>query len=381
MNFTVLKKQISFTSKNLKTKLIKEREKRMKKLFKRILLSAFVIGASLFIGNNVFAENYKVNIAVVGSRLTGKTQIIGRIFGDPFVSLSQRTAPWDHGAEGRQKQYRIGGDVFECKYYDAPGYLRMPHATLDQQIESAAIRDANIALIVLDPQQTAGIEPRYKSALHEAFSRYADHVQEVNPNCKIIVVANKIDEITDPSKSAEYKKCMQGFRVIYDHCNADGVFTSAKTGEGIPELKEKITDLLALNKATFPTFDDRFVDCKCGHCKRLNECEEGYNHDLYCGLGCLTLAEAKPCERQGCPNKDRFLRCRAQGFTDIRTGKMYCDIECYKKAVGKKCDHKGCDKWFVIADGQDGVDFFTHKNGKRYCPEHSEDANSTCTLL
>lgn len=354
----------------------------MKKLFKRILVSTFAIGASLFIGNKAFAENYKVNIAVVGDQQTGKTQIIRSIFRLPFEPLSDRTSRWDHGAFGRQKQYHIGGDVFECKYYDAPGYLQNPDATLDQQIDSAAVRDANIVLIVVDPQQTRGLARGCKNSIHEALVRHATNVNTINPDCRIIVVANKADTIPEP-ELVKYNTVMKGAKDLFFHLEVDSVFTSAKEDTGISELVEKIKKLLALNKATFPTFDDRFVDCKCGHCKRRNECVEGYDHDLYCTEACLKVAEAKSCSRQDCTHKDRkFLRCRGEGFTNPRTGEMYCGIECYKKDVGIKCAHQGCDEWFVIADGQDGVDFFTHpKNGKRYCPQHKEDATPGCTLL
>lgn len=406
----------------------------MKKLFKRILVSTFVIGASLFIGNNVFAENYKVNIAVVGDASTGKTQILNRISDKPFEDQRIRT-DWEHGAGGRQKQYHIGDDVFECYYYDAPGYLKNPDATLDQQIESAAIRNANIALIVVDPQQTVGIAPHYvNGSIQEAFARHALHVFSVNPNCKIIVVANKIDKIDKTildKKLAEYQGVMDHGNGIYGYLNADSVFTSAKEGTGISELEEKITKLLALNKATFPTFDNSFVVCQrdgCGRRQRVCDgCVQGFMQDWYCGDGCLTLAEAKSCSRQDCTHKDRkFLRCRGEGFTNPRTGKMYCDHDtcyrldvgepcsyphcphpdarylrdeqqgfvsqhtnkmycdatCYRQGEGKKCDHEGCGARFVIADGQGGVDFYTHpKNGKMYCPKHSKDATPGCTLL
>lgn len=48
-------------------------------------------------GSNVFAENYKVNIAVLGDQQSGKTQIIRRIFGLSFVEESKCTK-WTCGA-------------------------------------------------------------------------------------------------------------------------------------------------------------------------------------------------------------------------------------------------------------------------------------------
>ena len=263
----------------------------MKKLFKRILVSTFVIGASIFIGNNVFAENYKVNVAVLGDKRTGKTQIIRRIFKDSFQDPSDETPLWTHGAFGRQKQYQIGDDVFECKYYDAPGYLQNPDATLDQQINSAAVRDANIVLIVVDPQQTRGLARGCKNSIHEALVRHATNVNAINPDCRIIVVANKADTIPEPELT-KYYDVMEGAQKLFFHLEVDSIFTSAKTGKGVAELEGKIVNLLALNKAKFPTFDDRFVDCKCGHCKRRNECVEGFDHDLYCTEACLERAEA-----------------------------------------------------------------------------------------
>lgn len=398
----------------------------MKKLFKSILVSTFAIGASLFIGNNVFAENYKVNIAVVGDLKTGKTQIINRILGDQFEDATRSLhTNWRRGAGGKIKQYHIGGDVFECKYYDAPGYIQRPDATIDQQIDSAAIRNAHIALIVVDPQQTAGIAPCYQmgGSISEAFTRHASHVFEVNPDCRIIVVANKLDEMPNRQVAAKYRNRMEAFKLTYDHLAADSIFTSALTGDGIRELEGKIVNLLTLNKAQFPTFDNRFVDCKnCGRSQRVSECAEGYTHYLYCCDGCLKDAEAKSCERDGCPNKESFLRCRGEGFTDPRTGKMYCDHDtcyrlavgdrcmnpqcphpderylrdeqqgfvsqhtnrmycddtCYKQGEGRKCARKGCNRIFVIADGTDGVDFFTNpKSGEIFCPEH----RGVCTLL
>mgnify|MGYP002545087701 FL=1 len=407
-------------------------EKRMMKLFKKILLSTFAIGASVFIGNNVFAENYRVNIAVLGDKQNGKTQVVRRIFGHSFQEMP-KPSDWTYGACGRIKQYRIGGDVFECKYYDAPGYLEKADASLDQQIESKAIKDANIALIVVDPQQKGCMQRRFTSSLQEAFVRHVDHVFAVNPDCKVIVVANKKDMVTNPKKLDEYMYLIGCLRHIHgyddddddDGLRADSILVSAKTGEGIPELEKKIVGLLGIaDKTKLSVFSDEFRDCACGHTQCKDKCVKGYRGDFYCTEACLRSAEAEPCSRSDCTSKDKFLRVRTEGFVDPKTNKMYCshrcyqldvgepcgccscrcnerylrdehqgfvsrhtdrmycDQICYKRAEGTVCDNKDCYERFVVEDGRDGLDFFTNKKtGKKYCPKHSSDANSGCTFL
>ena len=394
-------------------------EKFMIKLFKKILLSTFAIGASIFIGNNVFAENYRVNIAVLGDKRNGKTQVVRRIFGHSFQEMS-KPSDWTYGACGRIKQYHIDGDVFECKYYDAPGYLEKADASLDQQIESKAIKDANIALIVVDPQQKECIQKRFTDSLQEAFARHVDHVFAVNPDCKIIVVANKVDTITDPKKLDDCKKSIDCLRYLHRDLRADSILVSAKTGDGISELEEKIFNLLRMaNKAKLTTFSDEFRDCVCGHTRCKDECVKGYRGDFYCTEACLRAAEAEPCSRSDCTSKDKFLRVRTEGFVDPKTNKMYCSHRCYQLDVGEPCEycscserylrgehqgfvsrhtnkmycdricyeraegvycgHKDCYERFVVADGREGVDFFTNeKTNKKYCPKHSRDADSSC---
>ncbi len=399
-------------------------EKRMMKLFKKVLFSIFVIGASIFIGSNVFADNYKVNIVVLGDKQNGKTQIIRRIFGHSFQEVP-KPSDWTCGAYGRRKEYHIDGDVFECKYYDAPGYLRDADVSLDQQIESKVLKGASIALIVVDPQQKFGLQKRFTHSLHEAFARHVDHVFTVNPDCKVIVVASRIDTVTDLKKLDDYKKLIASLQCIYSNYRADSILVSAKTGEGIPDLEKKIVGLLRIaDKTKLSAFSDEFRDCVCGHTQCKDKCVKGYRGDFYCTEACLRSAEAEPCSRSDCTSKDKFLRVRTEGFVDPKTNKMYCSHRCYqldvgepcgccscrcserylrdehqgfvsrhtdrmycnqicyKRAEGTVCDNKDCHERFVVEDGRDGVDFFTNKKtGKKYCPKHSSDANSGCTFL
>lgn len=394
-------------------------------MFRKILLSTFTLGVTLFMGSNVFAENYKVNIAVLGDQQSGKTQIIRRIFGLSFVEESKCTK-WTCGAYGREKHIQLDGDEFECNYYDAPGYLKDKDATLEEQINSQAVKDANIALIVVDPQQKK--EDRacwYANSIHEALARHAANVKTVNPKCKIIIVANKTDTIPS-GKLAEYYKMMESGKGLFIHFGVDGIFTSAKTGQGISELNEKTINFLREYKTEFPTFDSSFIICqKCGK-KQLknNGVQEGAKGDFYCGEACLKDAEAKLCSRKGCPSKERFLKVRNEGFESPSTHKMYCSIECchlaevgescarktycpnkgkkyirsegqgfvskhtgklycskncYIQEEGTYCDYDKCHNKFVVADG---MGFYTNpKDGNRYCEEHKMQAAKTCTIL
>ena len=195
-------------------KFIRRSKKHMKKLFRKILASIFVVGMSFFI-NSVLATNYKVNIAVVGNQQKGKTQIIRRIVGLPFQKVSPKSS-WDQGVYGRQKVYQIDGDTFECNYYDAPGYLQNERANIDQQINSKAIQIANIALIVVDPKQKEGIDPAYTNSIHEALQRHTFNVRKVNPKCKIIVVANRIDERLEGNDAKEILKVIGDYSKALD---------------------------------------------------------------------------------------------------------------------------------------------------------------------
>lgn len=364
---------------NIELKSFKESEQRMKKL-KKLLVLTFVIGMSFLLSDNILATNYKVNIAVLGNQQKGKTQIIRRIFGLPFQSASARTK-WEHGAYGMEKQYTLDGDTFECNYYDAPGYLQNEDATIDQQINSTAVKNANIALIVVDPQQKSGIDPAYTSSIHEALQRHTLNVRTVNPKCKIIVVANRVDEIKNPQELTKYRNMLDGARLLYSQCESDGVFTSAKDGTGIQELEEKIINLMRLDKSNFPTFDSSFIICKNdGRQQRKDRCIQGYKNDLYCSEGCLMQAESKTCAYVGCSSKERFLRVKGQGFVSPHTDDLYCSKSCYTLSEGTYCSHEKCTKKFVVADNSGFVT--SSKTGKKYCcSEHMKASEDGCVLL
>lgn len=303
----------------------------MEKLFKKILLLTFAIGALLLISSSTFAANYKVSIAVLGNQRVGKTQVIRGVLGKPFQDPSDPTN-WRQGAYGMQTQISLGGDVFECNYYDAPGYLGHDDATLEEQIDGAAIHSANIAIIIVDPLQTyEGSE--FAHAIDEAVKRHAAHVRKINSKCKVIVVVNKIDRLSK-AQLDRWRKKQSFVRDYFDDFEIDCVFTSAKDGDGIDELKRMIYRLLGLNKASFPTFTDVFHNCvRCGKGEREDRCVQGSQGVWYCGEGCLRLEEGRPCNYSKCSTREtkRFLRCKHEGHVG-EDGEMYCSPEHEKKA-------------------------------------------------
>ncbi len=357
----------------------------MKNSFKKILLSAFIIGVSIFSSNNVFAENYKVNIAVLGNLQKGKTQIIRCMMGLPFQEKSIRSN-WSHGAYGMQKTYLIDGDVFECSYYDAPGYLKKECADIDGQINSVAIENANIALIVVDPKQNvAESHSGAASSIDEALLRHAANVRKVNPKCKVIVVINKIDLVKSQEELSEYKEMLKGARLLYRGLETDGVFASAKDGTGIRELEGKITNLLKLNKASFERFDNSFIICKNdGKQQRMDRSVRGIGDNWYCSEGCLAQAEGEFCACRGCENRKLLLEvkgnCVKARYADS-SGKrrLYCCEEHYILAEGQCCSHKGCNERFIVKDGRHVTSPGT---GKKYCCEqHLKASEDGCTIL
>lgn len=396
----------------------------MKKLFRSTLALVFVIGVYIFTSINVFAVNYKVNVAVLGNMQKGKTQVIRRIVGLPFEEISERSS-WAKGVYGVQKTYYIDGDLFECNYYDAPGYLKCTNATVDEQIESDAIKIANIALIVVDPQQKVNeIMTGFTSSIDEALTRHATNVRKINSKCKVIVVINKIDEIKDVEKLEEYKSMLQGARMLHRNLETDGIFTSAKDGTGIQDLEEMIINLFKSDKNNFSTFDGSFVHCKFDNVKqRKDMCVKGNFGDFYCSEGCLRQAEAKPCSYSKCTDKRSFLEVRNEGFVSVTTRKMYCSKEhrqlaevrkpcansincsnkgkrylvdegfvsshtdrlycsksCYVSSEGQCCDGKDCTRRFVVKD--EGTFITSSKSGKRYCSDECRrNAEDRCVIM
>lgn len=353
----------------------------MKNSLKKFLISTFIVGVSIFTSNNVFAENYKVNIAVLGNLQKGKTQVIRRLMGLEFQKISKKT-DWKSGVYGQEKTYSIGDDVFECNYYDAPGYLKSETASIDQQINSAAIKTANIALIVVDPKQSTGeICDGTTSSIDEALIRHAANVRKVNPKCKVIVVINKIDEIKSQEELDEYKDMLEGARKLHRKLETDGVFTSAKDGRGICELEEKIINLLRLNKTSYETFDRSFIICKNdGKQQRKDRSVKGLNDDWYCSEGCLAQKEGEFCAYDGCKSKKLLLKVKNDGFISPHTGKMYCEKSHYVSAEGQCCSYKNCYKKFVVKDGTGFVN--GEKSDKKYCcKEHRHKDEDWCTIV
>lgn len=413
----------------------------MNKLLKKILLSTFMFGALFFISSNISATNYRVNIAVVGSKQHGKTQLLRCIFGQPFQPAYDPTSKWSTGAMGKRKTYQIEGDTFDCKFYDAPGYLKDPVASLDQQIDSMAVREANIVLIVVNPKPLDKGSSVYTDSVDEALVKHAHHVRGVNSECAIIVVVSQIDRLSD-SERGEYRDILNAARMLHRRLEIDGVLTSSQSGEGITDLENKIQHLLTLRKAKFTLGCFEFVDCVCGHEQDKDRCVHGCKGANYCCAACLEKAEAKMCSRGPCTNKGRFLARPLSdsklpgGFESPQTGKMYCSRDCYILAEegepcargatcpdcskkffrdrgegfispflshklycskecciagpeGQYCHYSNCYNRFLVTPDGEGKEYFTDdrdndkvdSDKRRYCPGHAGKAHHICAIM
>jgi GTP-binding protein Era len=172
-------------------------------------------------------------IAIAGKPNVGKSTLTNVLLGQPIAGVSAKPQT----TRKRQLAIRTTAE-YQMIFVDTPG-LHEPKDKLSQFINAEAafaLKDADLILFLVDGSQPPDEEDR----------KLAELVQEVEKEAAAILVINKID-LAEGKILAANRKLYQALLP-----QAPVVQISAQMAKGIPDLLQKITELLPEGPRYFP---------------------------------------------------------------------------------------------------------------------------------
>jgi GTP-binding protein Era len=170
-------------------------------------------------------------VAVAGRPNVGKSTLVNALCGGKVAIVS------DKPQTTRRRIFGIAnGDDHQLVLADLPGFQRPRDALTEhmQRTVDAAFEDVDGVLFVVDARERIGAGDRFVAQRVFALG------------VPVVVVVNKVDRLK-PSQIAEQ---MQRVAQLGDFHALHPV--SAKTGDGIAELRQELVDLLPEGPAYFP---------------------------------------------------------------------------------------------------------------------------------
>ncbi len=184
-------------------------------LIKEILKVVDDLRASFKLGN---AIKNGVPVAIVGAPNMGKSTLLNALLNEERAIVSDIAGTTRDTVEDH---LTLGGIRF--KFIDTAG-IRETEDTIEKlgiERSLAKVGEASIVLVLFDAS----------SSSKEELSEFVDQVKaSSNEGSYLLLIANKMDKIT--SSVEEVKSTFNAF--------GDCVFISAKAGDGVEELKEKL---------------------------------------------------------------------------------------------------------------------------------------------
>ena len=184
-------------------------------LIKEILKVVDDLRASFKLGN---AIKNGVPVAIVGAPNMGKSTLLNALLNEERAIVSDIAGTTRDTVEDH---LTLGGIRF--KFIDTAG-IRETEDTIEKlgiERSLAKVGEASIVLVLFDASSTS----------KEELSEFVDQVKSSsNEGSYLLLIANKMDKIT--SSVEEVKATFNAF--------GDCVFISAKAGDGVEELKEKL---------------------------------------------------------------------------------------------------------------------------------------------
>jgi GTP-binding protein Era len=164
-------------------------------------------------------------VTVVGKPNAGKSTLLNRVVGQKLSIVS----PKPQSTRDRIIGIRTEGDV-QMIIFDTPGLMHPKYALQRVMRATAleALRDADVIIYVVDATEGA-IEPLTVAASLQA-----------PPRAPVIMALNKADKLSERDRAA----------LAAPH--AEAIFTSATTGEGLPELLDRAAQHLPVSPFLYP---------------------------------------------------------------------------------------------------------------------------------
>lgn len=308
----------------------------MKKIFKKFLiLCCITIGGIFLTSNKCFAENYKVRIIVLGNRGVGKSNIVNILKGSTFNTEHVATI-WENsnGTKGFHIQRPVNGNMYDCYFYDAPGFDTNDNDVVWNQIAQANLADKSLAIVVIDFKDKRLKRP-FDNSLHEALAEHVNKLKRRNANCHVILVINKSD-LLSPDEMNKVNETLGHATKLFGYNFLSPIIISARLGTNFAQLNSVIDNFLHENKDGFERgVGSSFSICANPKCpkKEFSDEEEVRSWDSnsqnrYCSERCRGIIEGKKCTFDG-----EYFAPTVPGVYGYKTSKWYCSDE-HKRAAG-----------------------------------------------
>lgn len=177
-------------------------------------------------------------VAIIGSPNVGKSTLLNRILGEKVAIISEKPQTTRTCIRGI-----LTGEDYQIVFLDTPGIHKARRDAINRfmvQTALATLSEADVVLFLVDPP-TLG-----RKGSHFIAAR----LQEID--APVIAAVNKIDTL--PAREVPSYVSLCGSLGRWE-----AVFPiSAKTGQGIPELVERIAGLLPAGPLYFPA--DHYTD-------------------------------------------------------------------------------------------------------------------------
>jgi len=174
-------------------------------------------------------------VSIVGRPNVGKSTLMNQLIGEQLSIATPKAQTTRHRIMGI-----LNSDHYQIVYSDTPGILEPKYALHEAMMNyvKVSLEDADLILLVVE------LDEKYDALLFDRFKKI---------KTPILLILNKIDKARGSQvvdKIAHWKEHLPGV--------SEAVAVSAKTGENVKALLEKIITLMPEHPAYFP--QDEFTD-------------------------------------------------------------------------------------------------------------------------